>query len=600
MRVGIIIPTLFQSNTMGLQTMSNTDWVPEEMNVGRSDPVYMAHSYLTKVPVSAIIPFLESYTKPGDVVLDPFAGSGMTGVAAAMTGRRARLHDISVLGKHVGRGYVNLVDETELAATAKLVVEAARAKVGQVYGVPSEDGSRVGEMVKTVWSVIVRCGQCSASVNYYRALETADWSKPGMVCPACSASVSSKNPRIGDEGVVDFVRFVDARIQVEQAHTEPLADLPPRDTIGFPRVEIPADREMFAASALGKSGLTSVDSFYTTRNLYVLTALWEEIQRLADAKVRGKLLFAFTACLSRASRRYQWSRARPLNAANANYYVAPVYYEWNVFDLFERKVDSAINSDRYLLAERATRGLEGTLDSFAITYDLGSAVQLDHGDATIDYVFTDPPFGSNLFYADMALFQEAWLEDFTDVTSEAVIDRTKTGSRSPERYESLIEQSLVECRRVLKPGAYLSMVFGNSSGAVWSMVQRAIRAAGLEVVPDRIVVLNKGQRSVKGLASGFEHTATLDLIITMAAKRAGSLDAPLTVPTVTQVEQVVARLLTTSIGRTPSHLYLELLRSAFEANWSVEALNLRHVVDYLKQSGVEVDGRTGQVVGLPT
>src|SRR5437899_17344 len=87
----------------------------DEIAVRRSDPVYNAHGYLTKVPVSAIMPLIERYTAPGDVVLDVFAGSGMTGVAAAMTGRRAVLVDISELGRHVGTNYVRLVDGPELS-----------------------------------------------------------------------------------------------------------------------------------------------------------------------------------------------------------------------------------------------------------------------------------------------------------------------------------------------------------------------------------------------------------------------------------------------------------------------------------------------------
>ena len=86
---------------------SAPDWLPSMVQVRRRDPVYMAHAYLTKVPVTAIAPFIEAFTKPGDVVLDPFAGSGMTGVAAMVTGRRAVLYDVSVLGRHIGSNYVN-------------------------------------------------------------------------------------------------------------------------------------------------------------------------------------------------------------------------------------------------------------------------------------------------------------------------------------------------------------------------------------------------------------------------------------------------------------------------------------------------------------
>jgi len=93
--------------------------LPESIEVKRTDPVYMAHAYLTKVPVAAIVPFIQAFTQPGQVVLDPFAGSGMTGVAAAILGRRARLFDVSVLGRHIGTNYLNLVDADTFASTAR-------------------------------------------------------------------------------------------------------------------------------------------------------------------------------------------------------------------------------------------------------------------------------------------------------------------------------------------------------------------------------------------------------------------------------------------------------------------------------------------------
>ena len=50
----------------------------------RNDPIYNAHSYHTKVPPWAIIPYILHYTEPGDVILDPFCGSGMTCAAAML------------------------------------------------------------------------------------------------------------------------------------------------------------------------------------------------------------------------------------------------------------------------------------------------------------------------------------------------------------------------------------------------------------------------------------------------------------------------------------------------------------------------------------
>ena len=57
-----------------------------DVSEGKTDPLYKAHSYHTKVPHLAIVPSILHYTEPGDIVLDGFAGSGMTGVAAQWCG----------------------------------------------------------------------------------------------------------------------------------------------------------------------------------------------------------------------------------------------------------------------------------------------------------------------------------------------------------------------------------------------------------------------------------------------------------------------------------------------------------------------------------
>lgn len=52
-----------------------------DVSEGKNEPIYMAHSYHTKVPYKAITKFIEHYTNPGDLVFDGFCGTGMTGVA---------------------------------------------------------------------------------------------------------------------------------------------------------------------------------------------------------------------------------------------------------------------------------------------------------------------------------------------------------------------------------------------------------------------------------------------------------------------------------------------------------------------------------------
>ena len=75
--------------------------------------------------------------------------------------------------------------------------------------------------------------------------------------------------------------------------------------------------------------------------------------------------------------------------------------------------------------------------------------------------------------------------------------------------------AFAEAFRILKLGRYMSVVFGNSSGRIWGLVQRAVRDAGFKAAPVHVAILDKGQRSVKGLNSGSESVVTVDLVLTL-------------------------------------------------------------------------------------
>jgi DNA modification methylase len=580
--------------TISLQTMSSeptTITVPSEVAVKRSDPIYNAHGYLTKVPVTAIVPFIEAFSKPGDTILDLYAGSGMTGVAAAISGRRAELRDISALGRHIGRNYVNLVEPAKFRQAVKDVMAGAEKRLGDVYATTCARCAKPAALSKSTWSKVYECTSCGESVNYYRALEAANWSKSKMACAACGeVLIIRKAKQIDEEPVLDTVVCECSKNMEEQEPTEPLHPVS-LEGLSYPDVPIGKDRQMFAASALAKHGLLTTSSFFSTRNLAVLAALHEDIAKVTNKALRDKLLFTFTAILARASKRYQWSKKRPLNAANQNYYIAPVFYEWNVYDLFARKSEAVMRSDDFIRSEMTRYSVEGKPE---VSYKLGSADSLDLDDESVDYVFTDPPFGSNIFYSDMNLFQEAWVGHFTNHAKEAVVDRSGNGKkrRTTERYETLITDSLHECHRVLKAGGWLSLIFSNSSGEMWALVQRAIHDAGFSL--ETISILDKGQRSVKGLASGFENVVTFDLILSMRKVEKGEKAIFSQAPS-GQFDKAIDAALVAG-ARTPSHVYLGVIREYLGGHFDVTEVDMGHIAEALAERGYEIESVTGKFV----
>ena len=79
----------------------------KDVKVGKHHPIYLAHTYHTKIPHQAVQKFIEYYTKPGDIIFDGFCGSGMVGIAATLSNRRAILSEISPFASFLTHNFLN-------------------------------------------------------------------------------------------------------------------------------------------------------------------------------------------------------------------------------------------------------------------------------------------------------------------------------------------------------------------------------------------------------------------------------------------------------------------------------------------------------------
>jgi len=575
------------------------DSLPEAITAPRTDAIYNCHAYLTKVPVGAIRPFIETFAAPGETVVDFFAGSGMTGLAALTLGRKAILSDISVLGQHIATGYLAEVSPTAFRTAAAAVMKKARLALGDLYDAHRASDKAKIDMTRTVWSFTYRCPACAGEIVYYDHISPSG--APPKVCPSCGGPFARRDwPRGADVPVEVVVEGENGRLtpQPVTAFDRKIIALAAADSRQkeIPSLSIDEHREMYSRSGLGKAGMTDTSDFFSPRNAVALLELWRAINSVKDEDILRKLRFAFTAILPRASRRYQWSAKRPLNAQNQTYYIAPIYYEWNVFELYQRKIEAALRADEELFGGQGPL-FAPTREKF-VSYELASADRLSHlADGSVHYVFTDPPFGSNIFYSDMSLFHEAWLGRTTDNASEAVVHTTgKRKNGSAERYEALLRGAFSEAYRVLMPGRYMSVVFGNSSGRIWGLVQRALRDAGFKATPAHVAILDKGQRSVKGLNSGSEGVVTVDLIVTVKkpAEAETADDArPLSNgDTGMLIREAVAELSAEAV-KNPSHVYAHILSKAIQKHLTLDDLHLGDVLVALRQAGYEIDRKSG-------
>ena len=492
----------------------------------KTSNTYRAHSYHTKVPPETVRPFIRHFTRPGDLVLDPFAGSGMTGVAALSEGRNAILSDLAPAAVHIAYNYTSPCDPAALEQAFADLRSLVRPTMAWLYEIstPGEPRQRTEYVT---WSDVFECPHCGESWSYWDAARDDEGRlQSDFDCLECEESVSKAQCRWVGEVPVEVNLSVDGRRQrLVRGPTD--ADLSLiNDTLEkpvpywLPQVPFGRDREMWRASHQ-VMGIRNVADFFSKRNLHALAAIRHAILGLPDERVRTALLFAFTAIVNRASRRYQWNAKRPTNVMSGTLYVSSLRYEWNVWSLFERKARTIL---KYFSNFPQTDARAECV--------LSSATNLAHvPDASIDFVYMDPPFGSNIFYADVSLLWESWLGELTQTDSEIVVNKHlngETGGKSLDDYQALMTTAFSEVRRVLKPGARAVLVFSNTNDAVWESIRCALRDSLLEV--EATGILDKGQRSIKGVQAdlGQQQVTRVDLILTLRqakSPRVGRSDA---------------------------------------------------------------------------
>lgn len=527
-----------------------------DVSVGKTDAIYKAHSYHTKVPHLAIVPSILHYTHPGDVVLDGFAGSGMTGVAAQWCGtapssyrheleltwkkegraapkwgaRRAVLNDLSPAATFIEANYNIPLDVDAFAKAGKQLLKAMEQDIGWMYETLHSDGKTKGRIEYTVWSQLYSCPDCAGEVNFTAEALDGDSKriKDTFPCPHCGAELTKTrlerlyttqadlstglSIQVPKRAATVIVYSV-GKARYEKKPSEDDLDiiqriealhLPPE----VPTIEIPPMHMTHERARMDYAGITHIHHFFLPRAAQAMGALWAKAQAHPDPRIRSFLMFFVEQAIWTGT---LLNRYRPTGFSQVNQYLTGVYYvasqhaECSPWYILDGKLD------------RLAKTFQAFKSATNVAVTTGTAAKLPLSDDTVDYIFTDPPFGENIYYADLNFLVEAWHGVTTDAKPEAIIDRFK--NKALPEYQHLMQSCFAEYHRVLKPGRWMTVVFSNSKAAVWNAIQVALQQAGFVVA--EVTALDKVQGSYRQVTST---TAVKQDLVISAYKPNGGLE----------------------------------------------------------------------------
>lgn len=519
-----------------------------DVSEGKNDLVYGSHNYHTKVPHKAIMRYLLHYTNPGDIVLDGFSGSGMTGVAAQACGfpddlfklqieqemgkvkwgtRRAILSDLSPAASFITYGQNTNIDGVWYETNAYRVLNESEKEYGWMYETKhnQEVGqislglqNSVGKINYTVWSDVFICPTCGEEIIFTEAQAKSANLKDAFICAHCGRELKKNDCQRSKELIFD--EYLNKTTEISKQvpvlinysyEGKKYEKVPDEDDLALIRkiqnMKIPYDVPIvkmpkgYNTDQPRKShGINYMHQFYTKRNLYAIAVIYNKLKGY-DVPERQFLMFTFEQILMGMSK---IARYVPSHYSQVNQYLSGTLY------IGSQVVEV---TPGYIL-ENKIKNLckvysQNKNDIKNVIVSTGSTTELPVPDSSIDYIFTDPPFGANLNYSELSFMWEAWYQVLTNNKMEAIMNPVQ-GKGLPE-YQSLMTMCFKEYYRVLKPNRWMTVEFHNSKNSVWNAIQEALLRAGFVVADVR--TLDKKQGSFRQVVSS--SAVKQDLVITV-------------------------------------------------------------------------------------
>ena len=505
-----------------------------DVSEGKNDLIYSAHNYHTKVPYKAIMRYILHYTEPGDIVYDGFSGTGMTGVAAQMCGssssslqaelmasvpnakwgtRKAVLNDLSPVATFISYNQNRSINGRIFEEEARTILEKFEREYGWMYETDSDQSQgglsilndTHGFINYVVWSDVLICPHCSSEIVFYDAAfdPITKHVSDSFVCPCCKSKLTKKAcsnsmDMVFDKALESVISIAKQKpVLINYTYLGKRYEKKPDEkdialinrinemdiSTWYPTSRMPEGGE---SRRNDKYGITHVHHFYTRRSIIAISYLMDQVERSTNPLAMRFLFEQIILGMAKISRYV------PAHFSQVNQYLSGTLYIGS--QVVEVSPEYIINGKLKNLT-KMFNGMNYEGDNVCIS--TGSTIQNGIPNDCIDYIFTDPPFGSNLNYSDLNFFWEAWMRCITNSSSEAIVNEAV--GKKLEHYQALMAKCFSEYYRVLKPNRWITIEFHNSKNAVWNAIQEALQTAGFIVADVR--TLDKKQGTFKQINS---------------------------------------------------------------------------------------------------
>lgn len=414
--------------------------------------LYRVMKYWGKKPHNIWGNYISKFSKPGDIILDPFVGSGMTYFESIKNNRIPITIDINPITDITIKALtMRDIDLEKLSQSAVKIIKTIR----------KSDYYR-NEYTK-------KCIKCSSEITIYNYKRNGHDTLT-YKCDNCNEII-----------VENIEKYVDANYKIDK--WVPSTKLSSLTSV----------KEGF----IKKLESDDISNLWTNRNLKILSEIYDLILLENDERIKDLLVFAFIQCLHLTSKmcipRNDKSN-RPLSTSwgRPAYMLSTKIFEQNPLLAFEKAVFNgtgifkALNSSRQYLGDNIPKNSK---------HILGDSVEelKKINNKSINLIITDPPYGDIIQYGDLSEVWVSWLSKYRNEyeinhSSEIIVNKNK----GYDFYEQKLTNIFLELNRVLKDDGKLVLTFNSNTNEDWVSLFKSLKKSKFNIEK---FVLQKNKRS---------------------------------------------------------------------------------------------------------
>lgn len=408
------------------------------MSLKQKKDRYEMHKYWGKKPSNNLKELILKFSSEEDTILDPFAGYGVFCCEALILNRNIIANDLNPIANFINKQLLNKNIDIDL--------------------------------VKKQWKIIKSEFE---SFNY----EWFKWNYLGKNVELISVLRNKDDiplkAKFKEKGKTKYFEItLEKEIVSEYLQKENNYEIED----WYP------DEELIPNSRISAKVGMKVSDLFTKRTLACHAKLLSIIEKYSSGHELDLFKIAFTSNLANCSKLVPPIKSRGEMSQGAwmtGFYIGERYIENNVLHYFENRLNKAIKGKiDYLHQLNDKKNIEYKNWYKVLQNDVK---HLEIKDESIDYIFTDPPYGDTVPYFEQSIIWNSWLKFKPNYKQEIVVTDSKIRNKNILIFENEINIAFSEIRRVLKTGKFFSLTYHSLSGIEWKAITNACIKNGFDL-----------------------------------------------------------------------------------------------------------------------